>query len=167
LKVSLVRNPEHYEIDSRRSYSAPKKLDDPAEQAKQEINEALFSREELRAIPLELHSEFFKKNDGRAKVTVVTHVDLKALHLRKAEGRNRDELSVTTALFDSNGNYAAGIQRGVDLRLKDETFDRWMANGILVQSNLEVKPGTYLIRVVVRDSEGQLMARRNGSVDIP
>lgn len=167
LKVSLVRNPGHYELDARRSYSAPKKLDDPAEQAKQDINDALFSREELRGIPLELHSEFFKKPDGRAKVTVVTHVDLKALHLRKAEGRNRDELTVTTALFDNNGNYAAGIQRGVDLRLKDETFDRWMANGILVQSNVEVKPGTYLVRVVVRDSEGQLMATRNGSVDIP
>jgi len=42
-----------------------------------------------------------------------------------------------------------------------------MANGVTVRSNLEVKPGTYLVRVVVRDSEGQLMAARNGSVDIP
>ena len=141
LKVSLVKNPEHFDLDSRRSYTAPKHLDDPAEQAKREIQDALFSREELRDIPLELHSDFFKTPEDHAKVTVTTHVDLKALHLRKAEGRNHDDLTVTTALFDNNGNYVAGIQRGVDLRLKDETFDRWMASGIQVQSHLEVKPG--------------------------
>ena len=125
------------------------------------------SRDELHDIPLELHTEFFKAAQDRVKLTVVTHVDLKPLKLRKAEGRNHDDLTVTTGIFDNNGNYVAGIQRGVELRLKDETFDKWMSSGILVRSNLEVKPGTYLVRVVVRDSEGQLMAARNGSVDIP
>jgi len=166
LKVSMVKNPEHYDLDFRRNYTAPKKLDDPVEAVKQEITDAIFSRDELHDIPLELHTEFFKTPD-KVKLTVITHVDLKALHLRKAEGRNHDDLTVTAAAFDNNGNYVAGIQRNVELRLKDETFDKWMTNGILVRSNLEVKPGNYLIRVVVRDSEGQLMAARNGSVDIP
>jgi VWFA-related protein len=166
LKVSIVPNPHHYDLDARRSYTAPKRLDDPAEQAKQEITQALFSREALRDIPLELHTEFFK-SQGNAKLTVVTHVDLKALRLRKAEGRNHDDLTVVAGIFDGNGNYVAGIQRGVELRLKDETFDKWMNSGILVRSNVEVKPGNYLVRVVVRDSEGQLMAARNASVEIP
>jgi VWFA-related protein len=167
LKVALAPNPHHYDLDARRSYTAPKRLDDPVEAAKQEITDAIFSREEMRDIPLELHTEFFKAAPDRVKLTVVTHVDLKPLKLRKAEGRNRDDLTVTTGIFDNNGNYVVGIQRGVELRLKDETFDKWIANGVTVRSNLEVKPGTYLVRVVVRDSEGQLMAARNGSVDIP
>jgi hypothetical protein len=86
--------------------------------------------------------------------------------LKKAEGRNHDDLTVVTGLFDNNGNYVAGIQRGVELRLRDDTFEKWMSNGIQVRSNLEVKPGNYLVRVVVRDSEGQLMATRNSSVEI-
>ena len=166
LRVSLVTNPHHYDIDARRSYTAPKRLDDPAEVAKQEINDAIFSREEMRAIPIEVRTEYFK-SQGKAKLTVVTHVDLKPLHLRKTGDRNHDDLSVTAAVFDNNGNYVAGIQRGVELRLKDETFDKWMSSGILVRSNLDVRPGNYLVRVVVRDSEGQLMAASNGSVDIP
>lgn len=166
LKVALSPNPHHYDLDARRSYTAPKRLDDPVEAAREEITAATFSREEMRDIPLELHTEFFKTRN-QAKLTVVTHVDLKALKLPKTEGRNHDDLTVTTGIFDTNGNYVAGIQRGVELRLKDETFDKWMANGIQVRSNLEVKPGTYLVRVVVRDSEGHLMAARNGSVNIP
>jgi VWFA-related protein len=167
LKVSLAPNPHHYDLDARRDYTAPKRLDDPVEAAKQEITEAVFSREELHDIPLELHTEYFKASADKARVTVVTHVDLKPLKLRKAEGRSHDDLTVTTGIFDNNGNYVAGIQRGVELRLKDETFDKWMTNGVTVRSSLEVKPGTYLVRVVVRDSEGQLMAARNGSVEIP
>jgi len=167
LKVSLAPNPHHYDLDARHNYTAPKRLDDPVEAARQEITDAIFSREELRAIPLELHTEFFKAALDRVKLTVVTHVDLKPLKLRKTDGRNHDDLTVTTGIFDNNGNYVAGIQRGVELRLQDDTFDKWMANGVTVRSNLEVKPGTYLVRVVVRDSEGQLMAARNGSVDIP
>ena len=167
LKVTLSPNSHRFDVESRRSYTAPKRLDDPVEAAKQEITEAIFSREEMRDIPLELHTEYFKLNPGRARLTTVTHVDLRPLKLRKAEGRNHDDLTVTTGVFDNNGNYVAGIERGVDLRLKDETFDKWMSNGILVRSNLEVKPGNYFVRVVVRDSEGQLMAACNGSVDIP
>jgi hypothetical protein len=30
-----------------------------------------------------------------------------------------------------------------------------------------VTPGSYVIRVVVRDDEGQMMAARNGAIEIP
>jgi len=30
-----------------------------------------------------------------------------------------------------------------------------------------VKPGSYLVRLVVRDGEGQLMSAENGAVEIP
>jgi VWFA-related protein len=167
LKVTFSPNPHHYELDGRRTYTAPNRPEDPAEAAKQEITEAIFSRDEMRDIALELHTEYFKLSPDRARLTTVTHVDLKSLKLRKTGGRNHDDLTVVTGVFDNNGNYVAGIQRGVELRLKDETFDKWMSSGILVRSNLDVKPGNYLVRVVVRDSEGQLMAAQNGSVDIP
>jgi len=36
-----------------------------------------------------------------------------------------------------------------------------------VKSSFDVKPGSYVIRMVIRDSEGQLMAAANGTVDIP
>ena len=165
LKVSLVPNPRHLDIDARRSYMAPKRLDDPEEVAKQEITQAIFSRDELLDIPVQLNTEYFKVAD-RARVTVVTHVDLRGLHLRQAEGRRSDTLTVTTALFDNNGNYVAGIQYGVRLNLKEANLDKWMHDGIKVQSKLEVKTGSYLVRVVVRDSDGQLMSARNASVDV-
>ena len=166
LKVSIVPNPHHYDVDARRSYSAPKRLDDPVEQAKQEVTAAIFGRDELRDLAIDIHTGFVRLAPGRVRLTVNTRVDLKNVKLHEETGRNRGDLTVTAAVFDTNGNYVAGIERGVDLQLKDETLDRWLADGIQVPANLEVKPGTYLVRVVVRDVAGQLMASRNGSVNI-
>jgi hypothetical protein len=39
--------------------------------------------------------------------------------------------------------------------------------GISVRSEFKVAPGTYVIRLVIRDAEGQMMAARNGAVEIP
>jgi hypothetical protein len=36
-----------------------------------------------------------------------------------------------------------------------------------VKTSFDTQPGKYLLRLVVRDSEGQMMAARNGIVEIP
>jgi hypothetical protein len=53
------------------------------------------------------------------------------------------------------------------MQLRDETIAARANTGITVRSTLDVKPGAYLIRLVVRDGEGQLMTAQNGAVDIP
>ena len=40
-------------------------------------------------------------------------------------------------------------------------------SGFTVKSSFDIKPGTYLVRLVVRDAEGAQMAARNGAVNIP
>jgi len=55
----------------------------------------------------------------------------------------------------------------VELRLKDESLERRRNLGITVNSDLDVKAGAYMIRVVVRDAEGKQMAATNGVVEIP
>ena len=120
----------------------------------------------MHDIPVELQTQFFKPNADSAKLTVVAKVDLRRLHFRKLEGRNRDELTIVSVLFDANGNYVTGLTKSVQMRLRDETLAHLSA-GISVKSNFDVKPGTYVVRLVVRDSEGQAMAAQNSAVEIP
>jgi len=154
-------------LQARRGYYAPRQLADPAETARQEIEDALFSREELRDIPIELHTQFFKPTDVTARLSVLVKVDVKHIRFRKAEGRNRNDLTVASGLFDRNGNLVAGNQKVLEMRLRDETLANRIGSGITVRSSFDVKPGSYLVRLVVRDTEGQLMAATNGAVEIP
>ncbi|HTW67087.1 MAG TPA: VWA domain-containing protein [Bryobacteraceae bacterium] len=166
LKVTL-RNPHGLDMQARRGYYAPRHLADPEADAKREIQEALFSRDEVQDIPLELHTQFFKSGDTTAKIAVLARVNVRNLRFRKADGRNNDNLTVLSGVFDRNGNYISGIEKVVELHLLDPTLQRLLNSGITVRTNFDVAPGNYVIRLVVRDSEGQTMAARNGVVDIP
>lgn len=166
LKVGL-KNAGPLTLQARKGYYAPKHLEDVAETAKREIEEALFSREEMHDLPVELKTQFFKAADQAAKLAVLAHLDIKKLKFRKADGRNCNTVTVVAGLFDRNGNYTTGITKTIDFRLKDDTLENRLGQGITVRDSFDVKPGTYLVRLVVRDSEGQLMSAANGAVEIP
>ena len=165
LKVT-VKNRQKLTILARKGYYAPKHVADPAEEAKQEIEDALFSQEELHDLPIDLRTQFFKPSDLDAKLAVLVHVDVKRMHFRKAEGRNQNNLTIVSGLFDRNGKFITGNQKVLDMHLKDETLANKLGSGITVKSSFDVKPGSYLVRLVVRDAEGQLSAA-NGAIEIP
>lgn len=166
LKVSLAGK-QKYLVQARHGYYAPRTIKDPAEAAKEEIREAIFSQEEIHDLPVDLQTQYFKADQTQARLAVLTHVDIKGVHFRKLDGRNRDDLTIATAIFDENGNFVVGGEKIVEMRLLEPTLDRLNTSGFTVKSSFDVKPGTYLVRLVVRDAEGAQMAARNGAVVIP
>jgi VWFA-related protein len=167
LKVSLRSSP-NLTTQARRGYWAPNHAVDPAEVAKEEIQETVFSRDEIQEIPVDLQTEFFKTGDFQAELTVSARLNVQNLRFRKANERNNDTLTVVTGLFDANGNYISGIQRLVKMHLRDQTLSTLERGGINLQENFNVAaPGRYLIRLVVRDAEGHATTAKNGGVEIP
>ena len=165
LKVTL-KTVEKYSIQSRRGYFAPKQSLGPEQEAKQEIEDALFSQEEMHDLPIDLHTQFFKPSNGEAKLTVLAHIDVRQLHFHKADGRNNSNLTIVSGVFDRNGNFVTGTEKILQMHLKDETLENRMGPGLNVKTNFDVKPGSYLVRLVVRDAEGQIAAE-NGAIQIP
>jgi VWFA-related protein len=166
LKVSL-KDASKLTLQARRGYYAPKHAADPAQEAKQEIEEAVFSQEEMHDLPVDLHTQFFKLSDEQAKLAVLAHVDVKHIRYRKVDGRNVNELVLVAAIFNRNGVFIQGTQKNLTMRWKDETLESKLASGIILKTSFDVKPGSYLVRLVVRDAEGQLMAAENGAIEIP
>jgi VWFA-related protein len=164
LRVAL-KNGGGVSIQARHGYYAPKHMESEAENARQEIESALFSREEILELPIELHTQFFKTGDQAARLAVLAHLNLKLFKFQKVEGRNGNEVTLVYGLFDRDGNYTQGIKKVLTLRLKDETLER-LAQGVTVRTTFDVKPGAYLIRLVVRDAEERKLSATNGAVQI-
>jgi hypothetical protein len=167
LKVTMVKTIKDVAVNARKGYYAPTHVEDAKETARRELEEALFSRDEMSEIPVEFATQFFKASEDAAKLSVLVKLDVRKLKFRKEEDRNKDELTLVCGVFDRNGVYVTGIQKRIEMRLKDETLEKRLDNGITVRNTIDVKPGQYSIRVVVRDAEGQLMSARNGAVQIP
>ena len=65
------------------------------------------------------------------------------------------------------GNFITGGEKIIEMKLLDPTLTRMNQSGLTVKSSFDIKPGTYLVRMVVRDGEGSQMAAKNGAVTIP
>ena len=59
------------------------------------------------------------------------------------------------------------MQKDVEMRLKDQTFDAWVQKGVLMKTSFDVAPGSYVVRLVVRDSEGQFMSAITSALVVP
>jgi VWFA-related protein len=154
-------------LQARRGYYAPKRIDDAEETARQEIAAALFSREEMQELPIELHTQFFKAGTGSAKLTTLVRLSLKQLRYRKVDDRNNNVVTMVYGIFDRNGQYLQGVKKVLELRLKDDTLAHRLGQPATVRTTFDVTPGLYLVRLVVRDAEGQLMSAANAAVEIP
>ncbi len=167
LKVT-VETKQKVAVQARRGYWAPKRADDPLAASKQEIENAVFSTDEIQSLPVEMHTQLVKTDASGPKLDVLTSVDLKLLRLRKADDRNRNDVTIVASLFDNNGNFLVGAQKILQLRLKDETVQRIEHDPpITIKTTFDVKPGTYVVRLVARDAEAQEITAQNGAVTVP
>ena len=163
----VVKPSNNLNIQARRGYYAPKRLEDAEETARQEIESALFSREDLQELPIDVHTRFFKVDSDIARMTVMLRLDLKLFKFRKADGRNNNTVTMVTGIFDRDGNYMQGIKKVMELHLKDDTLANRLTRGATIKTDFDLRPGTYLVRQVVRDAEGQQMSATNAAVVIP
>ena len=162
-------------IEARHGYWAPNHAVTAAEQAQNEIEDAVFSRSEIQDIPVKLHTEIFKPNEapgvssGESQLLIEARVDLNSLKFKKSDDRNRDTLTVVTGVFDDNGRYVKGTQTVLEMQLKDQTLAAVRGSGPMKVSKatFDMPPGRYVVRVVVRDSEGRSMAAQNQGVEVP
>jgi VWFA-related protein len=166
LKVALNTH-ERYTIQARHGYYAPEKPEDPASRAKEEIEEAIFSHDEVNELPVAVHLQFFKVSELDTKLSVLAHLDLRFVQFRKENGRNLNDLTFVTALFDRDGKYVTGKEKRLQFRLLDASLEKLTQSGITAKMTFDVHPGTYLVRQVVRDSEGAQISALNRTVEIP
>ncbi len=170
LKVN-VRNSRDLALQVRRGYWAPNHAVGAAQQARDDIREAVFSRDEIQDIPLDVQTELFKPSEEKAELTVIGRLAVGALRFQRAEERNEprnnDTLTIVAGLFDPDGNYVSGIQRVIQMHLRDQTLAALESSGITVKETFHVAPGRYVVRMVVRDTQGHTMAARNQGVNIP
>jgi VWFA-related protein len=165
LKVTFTTK-QKWTLQARHGYFAPHEMADPEAAAKEEIQQAIFSQEEMHDVPIDCQTQFFKNEKG-VRLTVEARVETKGLRFRKAADRNNDKLTVATVIFDENGNLLTGMEKTVEMKLRDETLQRMNKTGISVRSSFDLQPGTFLVRIVVRDTEGTQMAAVNRGVVIP
>jgi VWFA-related protein len=162
LKVG-VKGSKGLEIQARRGYIARHATQDAAKEAKEEIQNALLSRDDLQDIAMSVRSSGPGTGDGR-KLSLLIHVDARQVQFQKQDRRNRDKLTLTFGFFDADGAMVSVLGEEVPLDFSDSDLLARLDSGINIRSDLDVKPDARFLRVVLRDAAGQ-MSTLNEAVD--
>ncbi len=165
LKVELAAS-KGLTVMARRGYFAPTKTLDAGSQADQEVQDAVFSRDEVKELPVEVSTQFHQVDPRTASIAVLVHLDANALTFRKEGDRSNDDLTFVTVVFDRDGNYVDGHRKRIQLRLTASGLAKVLGDGIGIRDEFHLAPGNYWVREVVRDSEGGALSALNTSVDI-
>ncbi|MGA8036066.1 MAG: VWA domain-containing protein [Candidatus Acidiferrales bacterium] len=164
LKVRLTSKND-YTVEARRGFFAPKSDQTPDDVAREEIEDAAYSQQELGGLPIDLDLRYAFDASGNAKLLATTHVNATGAQFDTRDGQRTYNFTVVTALFDGNGNYLEGNQKAVGLRVKDPSPEK-LAQGASVRSAFDVKQGPYFVRLVVRDALGGTLAAKTASVNV-
>jgi VWFA-related protein len=166
LKVTLVAK-DNFTVEARHGFYAPARGETPAQAAKREVDDALFSQTEQHDLPVDVQTRVEKSANGGDKLDIFANMDIAHLHFEKANGVNQESLTIVAGLFDSNGNFVDGTQKTLNFNLKDDTLAQFSKTGASSELNLNVKPGVYFLRFVARDSNDSHMSAENATVDVP
>jgi hypothetical protein len=166
LTVQLV-HARGFSVQARKGYFAPSEEPNSERAAKEDLQDAVFSGEERKDIPLDIQTQFVMTTQTDGRLSIVSSVDLHGVQLHKEQERNMDELTMVTALFDNNGNLLEGQEKTVNLHMQDATLNNLLAGGLKIAWQFKVKPGTYVVREVVRDAANGGIASLSRTVEIP
>ena len=164
--VKLVKK-ESLTVQTRRGYFAPKQAENAEAAENDKLEQAMFSQQDTNELPVQLSTKFEKVDAQTTKFSVIAEVDLRSMRFRKAGGNNLDDVTMMVGIFDGDGNYVTGQKKTLKMHLSDTTLRKLESSGATMTTEVNVKPGNYVVRAVVLESESQQTSAGSQSVAIP
>lgn len=168
VKVVVREHPE-LTVSFRKGYLAKspppenKGLDPKVAEVIEAISSPLVRRDiDLRLTPLYIDNE---KRDP--VVTLLLHIDASKLTFVQSEGRYHNQLEEVGFVLDAKGNTVDKFANMLELNLLPESYQSALKRGFVATRTLTVKPGTYQIRLFVRETGPGLIGTANDFIDIP
>jgi hypothetical protein len=185
LKVTLAESHKGYTIQARRGYFVPTEqagaatesaqAAQPAAQpeesavAREEemVRETLRSKTDRDDFPVDLKMSSSAESGETRALSLLTHLDVKALHFRKDGEHNLNSVAFVVAVFDQKDTLVQVKERHARINVVDSQLPDFYMTGIDVETKFELKPGSYRVRVVVTDGEEHRMTSFSRPAEVP
>ena len=168
IKVTLKNRPD-LTVSSRKGYVAKNdESDDHISDPKiAEAAEAISSPFVRRDIDLKLTPFYIDNGQRDAVVTILLHIDASKLNFKKTDDRYQAVLDQVGTVLDANKNPVDQFANQLNLDLKPQTYEAALKRGFVATRRISLKPGTYQVKLFVRQSESGLIGTANDYFDVP
>ncbi|MBD0369645.1 MAG: VWA domain-containing protein [Pyrinomonadaceae bacterium] len=135
----------------------------------QQLNAALISPFNSNAIDIRLTSLFGNHPRAGSYMRSLLYIDASDLSFtEEADGWHKTVIDVVALTFGDNGQVIDQVNRTQTVRVRGNTFQNVMKNGLVYVLNVPVKKaGAYQLRVAVRDAATEQVGSASQFVEVP
>ncbi len=132
------------------------------------LNDGLASLYALRGIPLELDVHYLEIQNKEALVSINIVIDATKLKYDQVGDRYRTQLELACNIYDEKGKLAKNFSEYLTLNPKAETLlQATKTGGFRYHHEIKLKPGTYQIRMAVREEKETRVGSATDWIEIP
>ncbi len=157
-----IRQPQDEKVEA----APDEKGTDQAAADKDQLRRLVASREEFHDLALDVSTTVGPSSGESKQLAVLVKLDLNTVRFRKDADRNVNTLIFVAGVYDDAGNWVTGEQKRFNLKLPDAELQDMRSKGVAIRNTFQLKPGTYLLREVVEDSEDHHLGATNRSVEV-
>jgi len=155
------------QISYRQGYYAPKEQRTFERRKKEDILEALHAPGNLNEIPIQLSYNYFQVDETRYQLALLTKVSVRGMKFVEEDSRFKNLINLVVVAFDENDRYVDGLEKSMELNLTDPSYKALLSNGFTSKININVPPGRYKIRAVVREGVNTKMGSVRKTIEVP
>ena len=121
-----------------------------------------FVREDVRLKVTALYT-------GSLQIKVLLHVDARDITFIKTPGGNyKASFEMAAVAFDDNGKVAQQLARPQPLTVQPDNYEKLLSEGLVYTISLPMKkPGSYQVRMAVRDDDSGRLGSDSQAVEVP
>jgi VWFA-related protein len=165
IKVDVSRPGIH--ISYRQGYYAPKEQRTFERRKKEDILEALHAPGNLNEIPIQLSYNYFQVDESRYQLALLTRVNVHGVKFVEEDSRYKNLINLVVVAFDENDRYVDGLEKSMELNLTDPSYQALLFNGFTSKVSINVPPGRYKIKAVVREGVNTKMGSIHRTIEVP
>ncbi len=109
----------------------------------------------------------FKFQDAGSSVDVNLVIDARNLHFNQNADKFQTSLDAVGFVFDQMGKLTGGFSETINLNLTGEQYKTVLADGLPYTANLELPPGYYQLRTVIRETGSGSLGTFSKYLEIP
>ncbi|MGH9413764.1 MAG: VWA domain-containing protein [Terriglobales bacterium] len=167
-KLAVTADRPHVHLSARPGYFDPQFSILPLPSAAQQsLAAAVRATSTPRRFAVTVSSKLTQVKKAVSALSVDVHVDAARLPFRDRHGRHRENLTLITAVFGPAGKFVVGQEGRVVLALNPATLDKFRQKGLDVRIALDLPPGHYRLREVVREGNRGRITALDHSITVP
>lgn len=115
---------------------------------------------EITDLPFKIDAAKSANASGQAQIMVGLQIDATRLRFKNVNDRHTDRLRIVIYYADGRRNYLGEEWRNVDLRLLEDTYQRFLKSGIPISIPIPLKAPNQILKVVIYDTASDLVGSR-------